>query len=214
MRRFSLLLAVAAFARVASAQMPPSISKPIEQARKAAEATNAQTAVINNQQSAKPAAAAPQAKGTPASATTKAPAKGAAAASSRDANVAPQAAGKSTGQDTSKVTFYREVFAYVSAGRRDPFASPIETGEIRPLVADLRLTGIIYDATGRNSVAILRDMSTQQQYRAKVGQMLGRARVTQIKPQEIALSIEEYGFSRQETLTLNVKQTQPNKGKP
>ena len=202
MRRVSLLVAIFAGASVASAQMPPSISKPIEQARKAAAATNAQTATIN--QEPKPAPAQPAATPAPQ-------AKGAAVAAKPGK---PQAAAPLAKDDTSKVTFYREVFAYVSAGRRDPFASPIETGEIRPLVADLRLTGIIFDATGRNSVAIMRDMSTQQQYRAKVGQLLGRARVTQIKPQEIALSIEEYGFSRLETLKLNTQQTQQTKGKP
>ena len=46
----------------------------------------------------------------------------------------------------SRVSFEREVFAYVGMGRRDPFASPIETGELRPLLSDLRLVGIIYDA--------------------------------------------------------------------
>ena len=60
-------------------------------------------------------------------------------------------------------------------------------------------------------------MSTQEQYRAKVGQKLGRARVAQIKPQDVVLTIEEYGFSRSETLKLNTlttQQTQQTKGKP
>lgn len=114
----------------------------------------------------------------------------------------------------SRVSFEREVFAYVGMGRRDPFASPIETGELRPLLSDLRLVGIIYDAGGRNSVAVLRDLSTTQQYRAKTGQLLGRLRVSQIRPQEVVLTIEEFGFSRQEVLQLNLQQTQQTKGKP
>jgi hypothetical protein len=215
MRRFALVAALAAGASIASAQMPPSISKPIEQARKAADVTNAQTAAMN--QEAKPAPVkspfkAPAA--APAAAASKAaPAKAAAPARTP---AAPQSAGapRSAAGDSSKITFEREVFTYVSAGRRDPFASPIETGEIRPLVADLRVVGIIFDATGRNSVVVLRDASTQQQYRARPGQVLGRARVSQIKPKEIVLTIEEYGFSRQETLKLNVKQTQQTKGNP
>ncbi|MCX5761078.1 MAG: hypothetical protein NTW72_06165 [Gemmatimonadetes bacterium] len=73
------------------------------------------------------------------------------------------------------------------------------------------MTGIIYDARGINSVVVMRDMSTQQQYRAKVGMILGRAKVSQIRPQEIVMTIDEYGFSRQEILKLNVQQT---KGKP
>jgi len=81
-------------------------------------------------------------------------------------------------------------------------------------VADLKVVGIILDPAGRNSVAVMRDVSTQQQYRAKPGQMLGRARVSQIRAQEVVLTIEEYGFSRQEILKLNAQQTQQTKGKP
>ncbi|MBI5601686.1 MAG: hypothetical protein HY944_08995 [Gemmatimonadetes bacterium] len=115
--------------------------------------------------------------------------------------------------DSNKLTFEREVFTYVPR-EIDPFSSPIETGAIRPLVADLKVVGIILDPAGRNSVAVMRDVSTQQQYRAKPGQMLGRARVSQIRAQEVVLTIEEYGFSRQETLKLNAQQTQQTKGKP
>lgn len=213
MRGAPLLAALLVGATVASAQMPPSISKPIEQAKKAAAATNAQTAAVNQAPAAAPstpAAAKPATK--PASAPQAKPA--AAPAKQAVAAKAAPAPAKAAPADSTKVTFQREVFAYVRAGRRDPFASPIETGEIRPLVADLKVVGIIFDPAGRNSVAVMRDMATQQQYRAKSGQLLGRARVVQIKPQEVVLSIEEYGFSRQETLKLNTQQTQQTKGKP
>lgn len=195
------LIAVFAGASVALAQMPPSIKKPIEQARKNVNATNAQTAAVNAGTKSVPAAAQ---KAAPAPA--KAPAK-------------PQTAAKATAPaaspepDSNKITFEREVFTYVPR-EIDPFSSPIESGAIRPLVADLKVVGIIYDPAGRNSVAVMRDVSTQQQYRAKPGQMLGRARVSQIRPQEVVLTIEEYGFSRQEILKLNVQQTQQTKGKP
>jgi hypothetical protein len=197
MRRVSVLVAVLAGVSVASAQMPPSIKKPIEQAKKNVAATNAQTAAASpGAQAATPAA-------KPTAPVAKAPAKPPAA------QPAPAA------KDSNKVTFEREVFAYVSEGRRDPFSSPIETGEIRPLVADLKLVGVIYDPAGRNSVAVMRDITTSQQYRAKPGQKLGRARVSQIRPQEVVLTIEEYGFSRQEVLKLNAQQqTQQTKGKP
>lgn len=206
------LLAVVhgAAVHVAAAQMPPSIKKPIEMARKNAAATDAQTRAVD--QTAMPASAAAQSK-----ASTPAPAKQAAVAAKPGAKpgakpVAPSAGSRSApADDSTKITFTREVFSYVRDGRRDPFSSPIETGEIRPLVADLRVTGIIYDARGINSVVVMRDMSTQQQYRAKVGMILGRAKVSQIRPQEIVMTIDEYGFSRQEILKLNVQQT---KGKP
>jgi hypothetical protein len=209
-RRLVFSAAWLAGASVASAQMPPSISKPIEQARKAANATNAQTAVVNEQPQPAPVKVP---LGAPPSAAKSAP-----PVAAKGTPFKPQAGtampAPIAGKDSNKVTFEREVFAYVSAGRRDPFASPIETGEIRPLVADLKVVGIIFDPSGRNSVVVLRDMSTQQQYRAKPGQVLGRARVSQIKPQEVVLTIEEYGFSRQEILRLNTQQTQQTKGKP
>lgn len=115
--------------------------------------------------------------------------------------------------DSNQVTFEREVFTYMPRDV-DPFASPIETGAIRPLPADLKVLGIIYDPDGRNSVAVMRDQSTQVQYRGRVGQVLGRARITQIGPRAVVLTIQEYGFSRQETLRLNIQQIPQTKGNP
>jgi hypothetical protein len=220
-RRLVGVIVAFAGASVASAQMPPNISKPIEQARKNVNATNAQTAAVNAgaksapsvAQKAAPAPAKVSAKSQasasakPQAAAAKAPAKPQAAVAKAAAPAAPQA------PDSNKITFEREVFAYV-AREIDPFSSPIESGAIRPLVADLKVVGIIFDPTGRNSVAVMRDVSTQQQYRAKPGQLLGRARVSQIRAQEVVLTIEEYGFSRQEILKLNAQQTQQTKGKP
>lgn len=201
MRRFLPGLALFAVAHAAAAQMPPSIKKPIETARKNVEATNAQSGAVT--QAARPAPAPAKAVPPPAGKVTAAPPQGRAAAPSAVA------------QDPGKITFEREVFAYVSGGRRDPFASPIETGEIRPLIQDLSVVAILYDAHGNNSVAVMRDQSTQQQYSAKVGQILGRAKVSQIRPQEVVLTIGEYGFSRQEILKLNVPgMNQQFRGKP
>jgi hypothetical protein len=215
MRRMIVAAALIVGASVASAQMPPSISKPIEQARKAANATNAQMAQVNQQ--AAPASIQ-QAKSPAPAAKAPAPGKKAPVPGTKAPAPALKApASEATPQqakvDSNKVTFEREVFTYV-ASEVDPFASPMETGAIRPLVSDLKVVGIIYDPTGHNSVAVMRDQSTTLQYRAKVGQVLGRAKVTQIKPQEVILSIEEYGFSRQTSLKLNVQQTQQTKGKP
>ena len=189
--------ALLAVVHAADAQMPPSIRKPIEAARRSVEATNAQSGAVTP---ARTPARTP-AKQVPPKATAKPM-----AVASRGAAAPPALA-----TDSSTVTFDREVFTYVSSGRRDPFSSPFETGEIRPLIADLRIAGIIFDLTGRNSVAVLRDKTTQEQYRVKTGQMLGRARVAQIRQQEVVMTIDEYGFSRQEILKLSLQQT---KGKP
>ena len=80
--------------------------------------------------------------------------------------------------------------------------SLLKSGDLRPLLSDLKLVTVLYDPTGRNSVAILRDLSTKDQYRVKVGQTLGRMRVAQIQPKQVVFTIEEFGYSRQETLAL------------
>jgi len=102
----------------------------------------------------------------------------------------------------STVTFSREVFKYDPAGRRDPFVSLVKSSEIRPTLSDLRLTTIAYDPLGRNSVAVLRDLGTKEQYRVKVGTPLGRMRVVKIDPKVVTFALEEFGFSRQESLAI------------
>jgi hypothetical protein len=103
-----------------------------------------------------------------------------------------------------EVSFSREVYSYQADGRRDPFLSLLGAGDLRPMFQDLKLVGVAYDPTGRNSVAVMRDVSTpaQDQYRVKVGQTLGRMRVTQIQPKSVTFTIEEFGYSRQEVLVL------------
>jgi hypothetical protein len=102
----------------------------------------------------------------------------------------------------SEITLTRESFTYSAEGRRDPFVSLVENGDLRPMISDLRLVTVIYAPQGR-SVAIMRDVSTQEQYRVRAGQTLGRMRVAGISPKSVTFTIEEYGFSRQEVLALN-----------
>jgi hypothetical protein len=107
-----------------------------------------------------------------------------------------------SGDSTTTVTFNREVFRYDPAGRRDPFVSLVKSSEIRPTLSDLRLTTIAFDPLGHNSVAILRDLGTKEQYRVKVGSTLGRMRVVRIEPKVVTFALEEFGFSRQESLAI------------
>jgi len=124
-----------------------------------------------------------------------------------------------TANKPERATFEREIFAYERSGRRDPFISLMTSSEIRPLLADLRLVGVAYDPTGRNSIAVLREdaqdpnagmnrggtKSTADvpQYRVKEGQQIGRMRVARIGVKSVTFTIEEFGYSRQETLTLS-----------
>jgi hypothetical protein len=97
----------------------------------------------------------------------------------------------------------REVFSYESGGRRDPFRSLMANGDLTPLLADLRLVAVAFDESGDGSVAILRDLGTKEQYRVRAGTLLGRMRVAQIRAKSVVFTIEELGYSRQETLGLS-----------
>lgn len=99
--------------------------------------------------------------------------------------------------------FDRETFAYARSGRRDPFVSLMNTSELRPLISDLKLVAIVFDAVRHNSVAVLRDLGTKEQYRIRTGQSLGRMRVASISAKAVVFTIEEFGYSRQETLGLS-----------
>jgi hypothetical protein len=122
----------------------------------------------------------------------------------------PTAVGDSAGNSISvtqrgvkgEVSLNREVFSYDAGARRDPFISLMRSGDLRPMLSDLRLVTVLYDATGQNSIAVMRDQSTKDQYRVRVGQTLGRMRVMQIQPKQVVFTIEEVGFSRQEALAL------------
>jgi hypothetical protein len=217
MRHSLCAIALLAAAIPAAAQMPSSITKPIDLAKRQANKTSAQ---INNEQkagndqgaqsAAMPGASA-QSAGQKRAPVTKAapPAQKGAPPSKAAPN--PAAADStqprgSVSQNGTKgtVTFYRETFSYDGEGRRDPFLSLMATGELRPMLADLTLVGIIYDESGRNSVAILVDASTGgQTYRKKVGDTLGRIKVTRIAENDITLNVDEFGFARQETLLID-----------
>ncbi len=96
----------------------------------------------------------------------------------------------------------REVFDYDAAGRRDPFFSLLSTADLRPTVSDLRLVGILFDESGRRPIAVMRDITTNTQYRVTTGSTLGRMRVALIKRRVVIFSIEEFGLNRQDSLIL------------
>jgi hypothetical protein len=96
----------------------------------------------------------------------------------------------------------REVFAYSRDGRRDPFVSLLTTNELRPAISDLRLTSILYDPRGGRSLAILRDLGTNAQYRVTEGSPLGRMRVSAIRVKTVVFTIDEFGTTRRDSLML------------
>ena len=151
-------------------------------------------AVLGSQEKPKPAVPKPTVTGE-AAGTVATP------TSTTSASTSPAAATKTSGIPTS-ITIERETFDYARTGRRDPYKSLMSSDELRPLLSDLKLTAVAFDSTGAHSVAILRDMNSKQQYMLKVGQQLGRLRVTSIKHKSVVFTIDEFGFNRQETLQM------------
>jgi hypothetical protein len=102
---------------------------------------------------------------------------------------------------TLPVEYRREVFRY-GGGSRDPFESLLVTGDMGPMIGDLRLVAITFDARYGNSVAIVRALNVAQPFRLRRGDTIGRMRVIQIRQYEVVFQIEEFGFERQEVLAL------------
>jgi len=108
---------------------------------------------------------------------------------------------------TPKVLINREVFQYAGDGRRDPFVSLLTTTDLRPLLNDLKLVAVAFDPRGQNSVAVLRDITSKDQYKVRVGQTIGRMRVAAIQEKAVIFTIEEFGYSRQEILPFVIDST-------
>jgi len=106
-----------------------------------------------------------------------------------------------------KVLINREVFQYAGDGRRDPFVSLLTTSDLRPLLNDLKLVAVAFDPRGQNSVAVLRDVTSKEQYKVRVGQTIGRMRVAAIQEKAVIFTIEEFGYSRQEILPFVIDST-------
>ena len=190
MRHLIIGAALIAVAGRASAQDPLSNAKRV--ANKAAAATNAH--IEAEQRPDAPSRPQPQAQPAPTSAIQAAP-RGPRA----PVRTLTIAAKDTTGPVT---TIMRESFDYSSSGRRDPFVSLLSTNELRPSMSDLRLTGVLYDQAGGHSVATLRDLGTNAQYRVTIGSALGRMRVSAIRLKSVLFTIEEFGSSRQDSLVL------------
>lgn len=202
----ALAVASITLVRPTDAQSLPNINGIKQTTNRAVAKTNAHTLAMTNVDSAanaaKAAASAPNRASSSAKRAVESP------ADTARHGVRAMAAGAATGpgaemDTTGKVVLRREVFSYEQSGRRDPFVSLMTIGELRPMISDLAISGILIDPTGRNSVAVLRDVSSHEQYRVKVGQQLGRMRVARISQKAVTFTIEEFGFSRQQELAMD-----------
>lgn len=98
----------------------------------------------------------------------------------------------------------REVFTYPSVGRRDPF-EPLASGEdLGPRFEDLALSGVIYSPE-RGSIAVLVDRATRRRYRVWEGDVIGGARLLEVRPDRAAFQVTVFGVTRRDTLRLKTQ---------
>jgi hypothetical protein len=96
----------------------------------------------------------------------------------------------------------RETFAY-SGSTRDPFNSLLNMAKNGPEVADLQLVGIYQNLRSPSgSVAVFREKDGGKRHKLRAGDQLGRSRLLQIRDRDVVFMIEDFGFERQETLSL------------
>lgn len=205
MMRSLVFAGALALASTAQAQSLPNVSGIKQTTNRAVAKTNAHTLAMTNVDSAANAAksaAAPNGSSA-AKKPVESPVDTAKSHGVRATAGAATRASASVTDTAGKVVLRREVFAYEQSGRRDPFVSLMTVGELRPMISDLAISGILIDPTGRNSIAVLRDVSSKEQYRVKVGQQLGRMRVARITQKAVTFTIEEFGYSRQQELAMD-----------
>lgn len=217
-----VVLALTVLPACVGAQSP--IMRPKQTAQRAVNRTNAHTAAMTDTSAGRAATASNPAPASSSSSASAASARNASAPNGDTTKARVTTSTGATAKKPERTAFEREIFAYERSGRRDPFISLMQSSEIRPMLADLRLVGVAYDPTGRMSVAVLREdaqdanagtargatRSTADvpQYRVREGQQIGRMRVARIGMKSVTFTIEEFGYSRQETLTLSDSNTE------
>ena len=136
------------------------------------------------------------------------------------ATVAAKPAGDSLDQDAEaaladsvqrarEIDVLRETFAY-AGGTRDPFNSLMNKDKNGPEIGDLDLVGVYLDLrTPSNNVVVLREKAaTARRHKMRVGDQLGRSRLTQIRARDAVFTIQDFGFDRQETLSLRKQEVE------
>jgi hypothetical protein len=111
-------------------------------------------------------------------------------------------------QRAREIDVLRETFAY-AGGTRDPFSSLISLDKSGPEIADLDLVGVYLDLrTPSNNVVVLREKASAKRHKMRVGDQLGRAKLTQIRARDAVFMIQDFGFERQETLSLRKQEVE------
>lgn len=109
-----------------------------------------------------------------------------------------------TASMSNAVIYRRERFVYPANQRRNPFQSLLTLEDAGPQFEDLDLLGVIFGGHA-GSVATLIDRTTNKRFRVRRGEMVGNARVVEIRPEEVVFSVTSFGITRSETLRIQKK---------
>jgi hypothetical protein len=123
-------------------------------------------------------------------------------------DAAADAAAVDSARKAREIEIMRETFAY-TGGTRDPFSSLIDVATSGPEIGDLELVGVYQDLrTPSNSVVVLREKVSTKRHKLRVGDQVGRARLVQIRPRDAVFTIQDFGYERQETLSLRKQEVE------
>ena len=135
-------------------------------------------------------------------ATRAAPATPIASSSAPPAPAPQDTASADSLQKSKDLDMVRETFAY-SGASRDPFNSLLNMAKNGPELADLQLVGIYQNLrTPDASIAVFREKDGGKRHKLRAGDQVGRSRLVQIRDRDVVFMIEDFGFERQETLSL------------
>lgn len=118
-------------------------------------------------------------------------------------------------QDTTELSFEREVFTYPQYARRNPFAPLLSAEGGGPRFERLVLLGILYAPDGGNSVALFGEGTrttvseteilvelTGATYRLRVGETVGNTTVREIQRHHVVVVVEEFGLTETRIVVL------------
>ena len=117
-------------------------------------------------------------------------------------SVTANSGAQDSAQKARDLELSRETFAY-SGAARDPFNSLLNMAKNGPELADLQLVGIYQNLRAHSaSIAVFREKDGGKRHKLRAGDQVGRSRLVQIRERDVVFMIEDFGFERQETLSL------------
>jgi hypothetical protein len=118
----------------------------------------------------------------------------------------------------TELVFEREVFAYPSFERRNPFRALVAGDQGGPRFEQIRLMGILFSndpalsvaVIGTSTVSISEDATTVQvqpgdAWYLKVGQTIGNIRIVEIRREQVVVEVEEFGLTEQKIMQLQTR---------